>query len=871
MAKKKNKATPEQAFVENIREAAMDDIMGDRFGVYAKEVIQNRAIPDVRDGLKPVQRRIIYAMYEDGNTFNRPTKKCAHTVGAVMGKYHPHGDSSIYDALTRMSQDWVMRLPLIDFQGNNGSIDGDAPAAYRYTESRLAEISEQLVRDFNKNTVEMMLTFDDTALEPTVLPARYPNLYVNGAQGIAVGVATEIPPHNLGEIIDAVIYRLKRKNVSVSDLRKFVLAPDFPTGGIIYGDEGLDEIYETGRGRIEIEAKTSIETTRNLQLIVISEIPYAVNKAKIVRDIDEIIQSKKIDGIIDVRDESDREGLRIVVEVKKDADIEIIRDFLLNRTQLRVGYSANIVAIDGGRPKTLNLLDYVDAYIAHQVDVITRRSKFDLEKYEKRLHLVDGLIQAISVVDEVVKIIRGSKDKADAKLNLRNAYDFSEPQAEAIVNLQLYKLTNTDINVLKDEAKQLNEDIKQLNDVLTDEKLLKKIIIDDLSEIKKKFAAPRRSEIGGEREVVTIDKRDLIADEKVMVAVTRDGYIKRSSMNSYIRSGDNPLPGLKPGDILVAMGEVMTTDILIAFTSRGNYLYIPVFEIQDGRWKDEGNHINYLITMSGDEKIVNAFALASFRDDLYFVTLSKKGQIKRTQVSEYEVTRYKRPIQNMRLLKSDEVVSVTTSSGDSNILIVASDGKATLFNENEITPVSTKAGGVKAFSNLKKAHAVEVLTYLPEERGKFLALSEKGHLRILDSNYIEVTARTGRMQFVWKLFKSSPHQLIYASKLKHTQESFVLNTLTTKGNQIALTIDDLRPTMPDKYAKTNIDELPKGEHFISGFREELIRIDDETLAFTPKGEEEDKPEVNSKEEPSKIDIDEDDDYEQISIFDVMGD
>ena len=578
--------------------------MGDRFGVYAKEVIQNRAIPDVRDGLKPVQRRIIYAMYEDGNTFNRPTKKCAHTVGAVMGKYHPHGDSSIYDALTRMSQDWVMRLPLIDFQGNNGSIDGDAPAAYRYTESRLAEISEQLVRDFNKNTVEMMLTFDDTALEPTVLPARYPNLYVNGAQGIAVGVATEIPPHNLGEIIDAVIYRLKRKNVSVSDLRKFVLAPDFPTGGIIYGDEGLDEIYETGRGRIEIEAKTSIETTRNLQLIVISEIPYAVNKAKIVRDIDEIIQSKKIDGIIDVRDESDREGLRIVVEVKKDADIEIIRDFLLNRTQLRVRYSANIVAIDGGRPKTLNLLDYVDAYIAHQVDVITRRSKFDLEKYEKRLHLVDGLIQAISVVDEVVKIIRGSKDKADAKLNLRNAYDFSEPQAEAIVNLQLYKLTNTDINVLKDEAKQLNEDIKQLNDVLTDEKLLKKIIIDDLSEIKKKFAAPRRSEIGGEREVVTIDKRDLIADEKVMVAVTRDGYIKRSSMNSYIRSGDNPLPACKTRRYLSCNGRSVTTDILIAFTSRGNYLYIPVFEIQDGRWKDEGNHINYLITMSGDEKLL---------------------------------------------------------------------------------------------------------------------------------------------------------------------------------------------------------------------------------------------------------------------------
>lgn len=873
MAKKKKTKAPEITYVEHIVDAAMDDIMGERFGVYAKEVIQNRAIPDVRDGLKPVQRRIIFAMNEDGNTFNKPTKKCAHTVGSVMGKYHPHGDSSIYEALARMSQPWVMRLPLIDFQGNNGSIDGDSPAAYRYTEARLGEVSEELVRDLKKDTVDMMLTFDDTDLEPTVLPARYPNLYVNGAQGIAVGVATEIPPHNLGEIIDAVIHRLSYKRVSVDDLRAHVLGPDFPTGGIIYNTEGLDAIYETGRGRIEIEARTHIEEQKNLNLIVVTEIPYAVNKNNIIKELDAITRNKQIDGIIEARDESDREGLRIVIEVRKDVDVEIIRDFILNKTSLRSGYSANIVAIVDGRPKTLSLLDYVDAYVAHQRDVLTRRSNFDLVKFTDRLHIVDGLIQAISVVDEVVKIIRASKDKQDAKANLMARYKFSELQAEAIVTLQLYKLTNTDISVLEAEASELRKNIADLKEILADENKLDKIIIQDLKAIKAKYATPRLSEIGGEREVVTIDKRDLIAEEKVMIAVTKDGYIKRSSLKSYTMSGENALPGIKPGDLLISMGEALTTDFLIAFTNLGNYFYLPIYELQDIRWKDEGNHINYLVSLGREEKIIKTFLINDFRADLYFISLSKKGQIKRSTIKEYEVTRYKRTIRSMRLLKSDEIIDVAVSSGNSNVLVVANDGKATFFNENELTILSTTAGGVKALNNLKKATALAVITYLPNEKGKLVALTDKGHLRIFDINYLELTPRLGKMQSIFKLFKSDTHNLIYLAKLEHAQTPFSLNALTSSSNVLTLNVSDLRPTQLDKYAKKNIDELAEKDSFVGVYNEKIDLISKDLESYEPEIIETPVEEkvVKTSEKPL---VDEETDkeaYEQISIFDVMGD
>ena len=548
----------EENYVENISVQPMEDVMGDRYATYAKYVIQDRAIPDVRDGLKPVQRRIIFTMFKNNNVFNKPTRKCAHTVGAVMGTFHPHGDTSIYEALARMSQDWKIRYPLIDFQGNNGSIDGDSPAAYRYTESRLSEISNELIREIDKKTVDMQLNFDDTEFEPTILPARFPNLFANGTEGIAVGMATEIPPHNLKEIIDAVIYRIGHKTATVEDLMQFVLGPDFPGGGIIYESEGLKNIYLTGRGRIEIASKEEIVQNKDNQQIVITEIPYKTQKNQLVFEIDKIIHSKAVDGLLEVRDESDWKGIRIVIDCKKDAKVDLLLQYLNNKTGLVSSYSTNMVAIVDGRPKTLNLLTYVDAYINHQVDVVTRRSRFDLDKFQARLHIVEGLIQASLNINEVVEIIKKSKDKADSKVNLMNRYGFSNEQAEAIVTMPLYKLSHTDEVTLENEKIQLLKDIETLKGILEDESKLNRVLVRELKAIADKYGDDRRTAIQEKEEIAPIDKRELIAKDDVMVALTRDGYVKRSTLKSYRSSGDNPLPGLKDGDELIAQGLINT-------------------------------------------------------------------------------------------------------------------------------------------------------------------------------------------------------------------------------------------------------------------------------------------------------------------------
>lgn len=863
--KKKVQAKP-VVIEEKIVHEAMDDIMGDRYAIYAKEVIQNRAIPDVRDGLKPVQRRIIFAMMEEGNTFNKPTKKCAHTVGAVMGKYHPHGDSSIYEALARMSQTWVMRYPLIDFQGNNGSIDGDSPAAYRYTESRLSELAEELVTDLDKETVEMQLTFDDSALEPSVLPARFPNLLLNGASGIAVGMATEIPPHNFIEVAEAIIYRINHVNATIKDLRGFVKGPDFPTGGIIYQSAGLDDIYETGRGRVDVAAKTSFNITKDQKQIIIEEIPYGVNKTQIIKELDGLCRNKHVDGLIEVRDESDREGLRIAVDLKIDADENILLEYLLNKTQLRTGYSANMVAIVEGRPRTLNLLSFIDAFIAHQKEIITKRSIFDLKKAKARLHIVEGLMLAISKVDEVVKIIRGSKDKADAKNNLILVFNVTPEQAEAIVNLQLYRLTNTDITILEKEKSKLEEEIATLTEILNNDDKLAKVIIKDLRALVAKYGDARRTKIEEELEIVQIDKRDLIAKETVMVAITRDGYIKRSSLKSYRSSGENPLPGVKQGDLLIATGEAETTDYILAFTNLGNYLYIPVYQIGDGRYKDEGKHINYLIPLKGEEKIVRALAISTFRDDLFVVFLTAAGKIKRTPLAEFNVSRINRPINCMRLSKGDEVVDATLTSGNSNVLVIAEDGRASYFNENELTPLSLKAGGVLALKNLKKAKMVEVLAYHPEEKGKLVLVTKQGHVRVIDINYLVVTERMGRVQLVYKAFKSDPQNLIFLDKIKHRADHVRLNLLLDNNNILPLVIDDLRITPVEKYAKKNIEQLGEEELVAGVYFEKLLTVDETLKSYEPPVITEEskvvKPEITKDEEPE---------FEQISIFDVMGD
>lgn len=870
MAKKsRKKVQKEQALppiVENINEVPMEEIMGERFGIYAKEVIQNRAIPDARDGLKPVQRRIIFSMYNEGNTYNKPTRKCAHSVGAVMGKYHPHGDSSIYEALARMSQDWNLRYPLIDFQGNNGSIDGDSPASYRYTEARLNELSETLVADLEKNTVDMQLTFDDDGFEPVVLPSRVPNLLLNGSQGIAVAVATEIPPHNMREVIDAIIYRINHKRATVADLRQFILGPDFPTGGIVYKSEGLDKIYEEGRGKIEIEAHSTLISDNKLQQIVIDEIPYQVNKSHILRDIGSIIEKKSIDGLLEVRDESDRNGIRIVIDIRKDANAQIIYEYLLNKTLLRTSYSANMVAIANNRPQTLNLLGLIDTYIDHQVDVITRRTKFDLDKSEKRLHIIDGLIKAISIVDEVINVIRASKDKADSKVNLVNKFSFSEEQAEAILTMQLYRLSNTDITTLMNEKAETEKNINEYKEILSTEDVLKKLLINDLKALSKKYGDDRRTKIQTRGEVIEIDKRDLIADEDVMIAITRDGYIKRSSLKSYKSSGENSLPGIKSGDLLIMADEANMKDVLLVFTNRGNYCYIPVYLIHEGKWKDEGKHINYVVSMSTDEKLIKAFVIKKFRNDLYFTLVTKKGKIKRAVLSDFVPQRYSRPLICMRLSKDDRVSDVVATTGNSDLLLVTKNGLATYYNENEVNVFGLMAGGVKAISRLKNDEIVGLVSLHPKEKVRLGILTDNGHVRLVDINAFEKTARLGKMQYVMRVFKSDNHQIVGLIPLDKRLEGINIYCLTNTNNIITIPVDELKLTPLDKYAKQNIDQLAKNEHFVGAYVQLVRTISEATQAYEP-------PVIKEVEELKETQPKKHDEvtYEQMSIFDILDD
>ena len=869
---KKPEVIVEETFKEKISIEPLENVMGDRYATYAKYVIQDRAIPDVRDGLKPVQRRIIFSMYKSNNLFNKPTKKCAHTVGTVMGTYHPHGDSSIYEALARMSQDWKVRYPLIDFQGNNGSIDGDAPAAYRYTESRLSELSNEMVKNIDKNTVDMQLNFDDTELEPTVLPARFPNLLCNGTEGIAVALATEIPPHNLREVVEAIIYRINHKTATTEDLLNFVKGPDFPGGGIIYESEGLKNIYLTGRGRIEVSAKAEIVKTKDLQQIVITEIPYKTVKIQLVYEIDKIIHSKSVSGLLEVRDESDWKGIRIVIDCKKDAKADLLLKYLMKKTSLLSSYNANMVSIVNGRPRTLSLIEILDAYIAHQVEVITRQSRFDLTKFSDRLHIVTGLITASLSINEVVDIIRKSKDKNDSKINLSKRFGFTNEQAEAIVTMPLYKLSHTDEEVLEKEKIQLEKDIAALNDILGDENKLNRVLIKDLKQLSVKYGDDRRTAIEDKIEMEPIDKRDLIAKEAVIVAATRDGYIKRSSIKSYKGSGADALPGLKSGDCLVSAGEAFTTDYLVCFTNLGNYACIPVHKIIESKWKDEGVHLNTFVTLGAGEKVIKAIAISKFRDDIYLAVLSRFGQIKRMASTALDVGSRPRLSRYMRLLSSDEVADVQVLTGNSDLLVLTSNGYATRFNENELTILSSKAGGVKSVTGLGKNQTVSLFAFNGEEKGKILIFTDKGHERVLDPNKVPCTPRLGKPMLIMPCFKSDTHRIVYALKAK-TQVNGDYTVNLGLNNQIvfAYKVEDLYLTDINKYAKKNIS-IPSKTRVDYVFDDSLDYIYKDTVSHpiiqkepkekaVPSAEEmmSDSSEKSSKEEAGT--------FEQISIFD----
>ncbi len=740
-----------------IIETPLEEIMGDRFGSYSKYIIQDRALPDARDGLKPVQRRILYAMYTDGNRFDKGYRKSAKTVGLVIGNYHPHGDTSVYDAMVRMSQDWKIRSPQIDMQGNNGSIDDDPAAAMRYTEARLSKISEYLLMDIEKDTVSWSLNFDDTDYEPTVLPARYPNLLVNGITGIAAGYATNIPPHNLGEVIDAVIYRIQFPDSSVEELMEYVQGPDFPTGGIVQGKQGIIDAFTTGRGKIMVRSKTEIVQAKTCQQIIITEIPYEVVKSNMVKKIDDVRLNKKIDGIMDVRDESDRNGLRVVVDIKKDADAKLILNYLFKNTDLQVSYNYNVIAIVNKRPM--------------QMEVVVRRCQFDLKKKQQRCHILDGLIQAISVLDEVIALIRSSKDKADSKNRLMERFSFTEAQAEAIVTMRLYRLSNTDVTQLKEEHDTLEREIQELKEILANDKLLKRLIIKECKEVKKEFPTQRLTRIEAEIEEIVIDKVSMIASEQVMFTLSKDGYAKRVSLRSYNAAND-AATGVKEGDRLIGSCEVNTLDHILFFTNRGTYGYLNVYEAEEAKWKDIGSHINNAIRISGEEKLTDAYVLKSFATHAYIITVTKNGMIKKTAVHEYEVSRNNKTMVNMKLADQDEAIASLLAYEGDEILLCSKNGYMTRYPISLIPMTAPKSKGVKAM-NLVEDQICSACIY-HNDTAQLLVVSDQGAMKRLKMSDIDLTGRPVKGNMICKRVKSKPYQIAYI-RLYDLQQEIVIN------------------------------------------------------------------------------------------------
>lgn len=731
---------------------SLETIMGDRFGKYSKYIIQDRALPDVRDGLKPVQRRILYSMYKEGNLYSKPYRKSAKTVGNVIGNYHPHGDTSVYDAMVRLSQDWKMRVPLVDMQGNNGSIDNDPAAAMRYTEARLSAIAVELLKDLDKDTVLMSLNFDDTEYEPTVLPAAYPNLLVNGATGISAGYATDIPPHNLEEVIDATIHRIKYPNCSLEKLMEFIKGPDFPTGAIVEGKQGILNAFKSGRGKVIVRSTSEMIEEKTMNKIVITEIPYEVNKAELVRKIDEIRFNRNIDGIIEVRDESDRTGLRIVIDLKKDINVQNTLNYLYKNTDLQKNYNYNMVAIKDKRPVLMGVIEILDGYIAHQIDVVTRSSIHDLNKANERKHIVEGLIKAISILDEVVKTIRQSKDKSDAKNNLIEKYGFSEKQAEAIVMLQLYRLTNTDIVTLENENKELDNRIAYLNNILNSDEVLRKVIIDQLKGIKKKYPMPRLSKIRDEVQEIKIDEKAMILSEDINVSITRDGYIKRISNRSIKASESIPF-GKKENDYLVSMYQANTLDHLLLFTDAGNYLFIPVHKIEEFKWKDAGKHVSYLVKLNAGEKIIGTILVKDFNLPLYVMLATKNGQIKRTNLKDFEVTRYSKPLKCMGLKNDDRVVDVKLTDNNQGIILTTKAGYGALYSEQEVSIVGIKAAGIRAV-NLKNDELVSLNIFNPLVSSSLIVISEEGGVKRIKIGDITPCNRATKGTLLYKNPKS---------------------------------------------------------------------------------------------------------------------
>lgn len=752
MTKKKTESIVEREPIST----SLVQLMEDGFARYSKLVIQSRALPDVRDGLKPVQRRILYAMYEDGNTYNKAYRKSAKTVGNVIGNYHPHGDGSVYEAMVNMSQDWKMGVPLIDMQGNNGSIDGDSAAAMRYTESRLSSIAQHLLEEIGQETVDFMWNYSDSQKEPVVLPAEFCNILVNGSMGIAIGYATEIPSFNFNEILKACIFRLNNPTCQIEDIFELVPGPDFATGGIIEGEEEILNFLKTGKGRFVMRCKVKIEFGKKLNQIIVTEVSYGIKKSDLVKRINDIRLNQNIDDILEVRDESDRNGLRIVIDVKAEADAQNILNILYKETDLQSYYNPNMYMIVNNRPQLLGLVDILDAYLDFRKEVYRKKSEYQLAVKQKRIEILEGLIKAISHLDEVIAIIRQSENKKDSKLNLIARFEFTEPQAEAIVTLQLYRLSNTDILELKEEFALLLNEIDYLKLVLSNPHILISEIVKEFKQLDQQYQFPRKTEVIKNVKEIVVDKEALIAEEEVMVSVSSDGYLKKSSLRSY-SSSDQVYSSIKAGDRLIGQSNAMNLYYLLCFTQTGQYFIQRIHDLTESRWKDVGQHFSTVINNSKQDKLVAAMMVKSFETDSMVTIFTANGKIKKVSIREFEVSRQNRLYKAINLDKKDVVVgALMTTLLDDEIVLLSRVGNIVRYQLDQVSLQGLNASGVKSM-NLIEDDVVDGC--IIRSQSDLVCKSLDGQVKRLKLTEITVSGRPAKGNLIAKKVKSNPNQL----------------------------------------------------------------------------------------------------------------
>jgi DNA gyrase subunit A len=755
---------------------------------YAMSVIVSRALPDVRDGLKPVQRRVLYTMYELGLLHNRPYKKCARIVGETLGKYHPHGDAAVYDTLVRLAQDFTMRYPLVDGQGNFGSIDGDSPAAMRYTEARLSAIAEEMLQDIEKNTVDFRPNFDETLKEPEVLPTILPNLLVNGSSGIAVGMATNIPPHNLNEIVDGLIALLKNPDLPVEKLMKYVKGPDFPTGGIIIGLSGIKEAYTTGKGRIIVRAKASIENYKGRSRIVITEIPYQVNKASLIEKIAKLVQERKIEDISDIRDESDKDGMRIVIELRRDAQPEVVLNNLYKNTNLQTTFGVIMLALVNGMPKILNLKEMMNEFINFRLNVIVRRTKFELDDAEKRAHILEGLKIALDNIDEIVELIKKSKDPETAKVNLMKKFKLSEIQAKAILDMRLQRLTGLERSKVESEYKETIKLIEKLKSILRSKELQKELIHEELLKLKEKYGDERRTLIIEGEEDFSVE--DLIAEEDVVITITHNGFIKRYPVSGYRRQsrGGKGITAAvtKDDDFIEHMFVASTHHYIIFFTDKGRAYSLKVHEIPEGSRASRGRSISHLIKKDADEKITAFVAVKEFSENLFVTMVTKMGLVKKVPLMEFATTR-KTGLIAITLNRGDRLVDARLTDGGQDLIIGTKKGMAIRFNEKDIRPMGRQAAGVRGIK-LEKDDEVIGMIAVKRSGTTILVVTEKGFGKRSDLNDYRITHRGGKGIITVKVNDKTGDMVA----IKEVLDNDDVMIVTTKGYLIRQHIKDIK-------------------------------------------------------------------------------